>query len=181
MKLLRSQSRRNRKYPIESAHDARQCSKALTVCQANHLPVDSFDQKFMTLYIESIRLFSSIVTPDSDYRRRSIEINPTVNEWEDKRSFLIDRSSNEKLVCRTVKSAVDSAVSDVDIRVIDDAPDDPPLAERETYTHEFNLIVDDRKEEISVGSLANDSESPDTTVTSRVRLAIEAIEQQCRS
>ena len=164
MKLLRSRSRRCRKYSIESAHDSRPCSKALAVFQANLSPVDSLDGDFMKLCIDSIRLFSSIITPGGDCRRRAIEIDQAVNEWEDNRSFQIARSSNENLVCRTVKSPVDPAASDVDIRVIDSPTDDPAPAERETYAYKstviWPLIVDHKSEEISVDSSKNEDEHP---------------------
>lgn len=138
--------------------------RALTFVQADRSPVGSLDGEFLKLCIDSIQLFSSIITPASDCRRRSI--NQPVNSREDHRSLQIDRSSNEKLVCQTVMSLVDSIASDVDTRVLDTAADDPPSAERETYAYESNLLWP-----VIVGP----------TAPNRVRLAIEAIEQQCRS
>ncbi|UJR37008.1 hypothetical protein I4U23_029715 [Adineta vaga] len=178
---------------------SRKFSKDFSLFQSNYqqlcLQMDTIEQEYMKIFIESMQLFSKII-PSENQEKISlsmINIQENINEWKDKNKFHISWLPNEHhhRQTETDQIHVEQSLSDIEIKAIDNATGDNEAK----FVHKSNLswsfTLAKKKEESLIPSFVHlSNENPKlsqpiiniikSTPINRVRLAIEAIERNTK-
>ncbi|CAF3940439.1 unnamed protein product [Rotaria sp. Silwood2] len=168
--------------------------------QQQCLQMDSIEYEHMTLFLESIQLFSSIVSLENNNKINStINIDQNINEWKEKNKYHItwlpDEHQQNKnihlLKLETDDKHIEQSSSDIEIKAIDNCSNHS----QDKYAYESNLnwsfTIAKKQEDLSMSSsihqsieTSKPSQSTINTTKSppinRVRLAIEAIERNTK-
>jgi len=137
--------------------------KDFSIFQINYhqqcLQMDLIEREHMKLFIESIRLFSSIISPGK--RISTINIDRDINEWKEKNKFRItwlpdehhQKETTDLIEAENKPKLVEESSSDIEIKAIDNSSND----RQENYAYKSNLswsfTIAKKKEDLLVGYL----------------------------
>ncbi|CAF0765745.1 unnamed protein product [Rotaria sordida] len=172
--------------------------------QQQCLQMDSIEYEHIKLFLESIQLFSSIISIENNNNNNKINsiinINQNINEWKEKNKFHItwlpdEHQQNEKnihlLKLDNDDKHIEQSSSDIEIKAIDNCSNHS----QDKYAYESNLswsfTIANKQEDLSMSSsihqLIENSKPSQSTINTtksssinRVRLAIEAIERNAQ-
>jgi hypothetical protein len=140
--------------------------KDFSIFQTNYqqqcLQMDFIEREHMKLFIESIRLFSSIISPgNNEHRISTINIDQDINEWKEKNKFRLtwlpdehqQKESTDLIEAENKPKLVEESSSDIEIKAIDNSSND----RQESYAYKSNLswsfTIANKKEDLMVGYL----------------------------
>jgi hypothetical protein len=114
--------------------------KNFTIFQTNYqqqcLQMDSIEYEYMKLFLDSIQLFSLIISSENNEKFIStINIKQNINEWKEKNKFHITWIPNEHNQKENNEKFLEKISSDIEIKAIDNCSND----NQDKYVHESNL------------------------------------------
>ena len=130
------------------------------------LQMDSIEREHLKIFFQSMKLFSSIISPGNNWNIiSSNNIDQDINEWREKNKFRItwvldEHQQKDNLIKDTNDDTshelVEQSSSDIEIKAIDDCSSDNQSDTKEKYAYESNLswsftIGKKEEDDISVG------------------------------
>jgi len=114
--------------------------KNFTIFQTNYqqqcLQMDLIEYEYMKLFLDSIQLFSSIISLENNEKFIStINIKQNITEWKEKNKFHITWIPNEHHQKENNEKVLEKISSDIEIKAIDNCSND----NQDKYAYESNL------------------------------------------